>query len=100
MHNPVIAIVQRSAAFLVLFLNLTTVASAQSHPYPATDEHQTPAWFVDVAPEAGVTVRNVNGGIDSKRYIIESTGSGVAIIDYDRDGWPDIFSTTHQPSLP
>ena len=50
-----------------------------------------PAWYIDVAAEAGITVRNVNGGIASKRYIIESTGSGVAIIDYDRDGWPDIF---------
>ena len=100
MHKPVIAIVQRNVAFLVLFLNFTTVASAQRHPYPATDEHKTPAWFVDVAPEAGVTVRNVNGGIDSKRYIIESTGSGVAIIDYDRDGWPDIFLVNGQPLKP
>jgi hypothetical protein len=46
---------------------------------------------VDVASKAGIKVRNVNGSIESKRYIIESTGSGVAIIDYDRDGWPDIF---------
>ena len=60
-------------------------------PYPATTEHPAPAWFVDIASQAGITVRNVNGGIESKRYIIESTGSGVAIIDYDRDGWPDIF---------
>jgi hypothetical protein len=35
---------------------------------------------------------NVNGdGPRSKRYILESTGSGVAILDYDNDGWPDIF---------
>ena len=26
-----------------------------------------------------------------KKYIVESTGSGVAIVDYDDDGWPDIF---------
>ena len=31
------------------------------------------------------------GGVDSKKYIIETTGSGVAIFDYDNDGWPDIF---------
>ncbi len=41
--------------------------------------------------KAGITVRNVNGSVESKRYIIEATGSGVAILDYDRDGWPDIF---------
>ena len=60
-------------------------------PYPASSDHAAPAWYIDVAAEAGIAVRNVNGGVASKRYIIESTGSGVAIIDYDRDGWPDIF---------
>jgi hypothetical protein len=60
-------------------------------PYPASAEHPTPAWFVDVAAKAGITVRNVNGSATAKRYIVESTGSGVAIIDYDNDGWPDIF---------
>jgi hypothetical protein len=36
-------------------------------------------------------MENVNGGVDTKKYIIETTGSGVAILDYDNDGWPDIF---------
>ncbi|CAN5505748.1 CRTAC1 family protein [soil metagenome] len=70
---------------------LATLAQAQTTPYPATKEHNPPAWFIDIAAKAGITVRNVNGGVESKRYIIESTGSGVAILDYDRDGWPDIF---------
>jgi hypothetical protein len=79
--------------FFATALTLVTLsASAQNKPiYPATTAHPGPAWFVDVAGPAGITVRNVNGGIESKRYIIEATGSGVAIIDYDRDGWPDIF---------
>ena len=59
--------------------------------YPPSAEHPTPAWFVDVASKAGITVRNVNGDPENKRYIVEATGSGVAIIDYDRDGWPDIY---------
>ena len=50
-----------------------------------------PAWFEDVAPQAGIKVSNVNGGVTSKRYILEATGSGVAILDYDGDGYPDIF---------
>ncbi len=53
--------------------------------------HSGPAWFVDVAAEAGLTMQNVNGGVTTKKYILETTGSGVAVIDYDRDGWPDIF---------
>jgi hypothetical protein len=60
-------------------------------PYPANDLHPGPAWFVDVAGRAGLKMQNVNGGVDSKKFIIETTGSGVAIIDYDNDGWPDIF---------
>jgi hypothetical protein len=60
-------------------------------PYPASDLHAGPAWLVDVAPQAGLKMENVNGGVDTKKYIIETTGSGVAILDYDNDGWPDIF---------
>ena len=47
--------------------------------------------FVDFGQKAGLTARNVFGGVDSKKYIIETTGTGVAIFDYDNDGWPDIF---------
>jgi len=63
----------------------------QVHPYPASSKYAGPAWFVNVAPQAGLTMQNVNGDAATKKYIIETTGSGVAIIDYDRDGWPDIF---------
>lgn len=66
-------------------------APAPQTPYAATAEHPAPAWFIDVAAKAEVNVVNVNGDPDVKKYIIETTGSGVAIIDYDRDGWPDIF---------
>jgi len=36
-------------------------------------------------------MQNVFGGVTTKKYIIETTGTGVAIFDYDNDGWPDIF---------
>ena len=49
------------------------------------------AFFTDEAAKAGLTMRNVFGGVDTKKYIIETTGTGVAIFDYDNDGWPDIF---------
>src|ERR1700741_3099361 len=47
--------------------------------------------LTDIAEKAGLTLPNVFGGIDTKKYIIETTGNGVAILDYDNDGWPDIF---------
>jgi len=77
----------RTAAMLLF----ATAGFGEQQPYPTTTDHPPPAWFVDVALKAGITVRDVNGNVDSKRYIIETTGSGVAILDYDNDGWPDIF---------
>ena len=49
------------------------------------------ARFTDVAEQAGLTHPIVYGGIDSKKYIIEVTGCGVAFIDYDNDGWLDLL---------
>src|SRR5260370_24668591 len=49
------------------------------------------AYFIDIAKEAGLTMMDVFGGVDTKKYIIETTVTGVAIFDYDNDGWPDIF---------
>lgn len=47
--------------------------------------------FTDIAEKAGIIAVNIFGGEDTKKYIIETTGTGVAIFDYDNDGWPDIF---------
>jgi enediyne biosynthesis protein E4 len=49
------------------------------------------AHFEDVAAKAGLTMTNVSGQASTKTYIIETTGTGVAVFDYDNDGWPDIF---------
>ncbi len=51
----------------------------------------SPVQFVDVAEKAGLTIPNVWGGIDHKRVIIETKGSGIAFFDYDQDGWLDIY---------
>jgi hypothetical protein len=47
--------------------------------------------FRNVAAEAGLRQAIPNGGSASKQYIIETTGSGLAFIDYDNDGLLDIF---------
>src|SRR6266699_1942420 len=49
------------------------------------------AHFTDTAQKAGLTTPVIFGGENTKEYIIETTGTGVAIFDYDSDGWPDIF---------
>lgn len=43
------------------------------------------------------------GGSDSKKYIVESIGCGCAFLDYDNDGWMDLFvlgGTRFDPSAP
>jgi len=75
--------------FLVLiFSALSGEISVQAN---AASSSQPVANFVDIAKKAGLTMKNVFGGVDTKKYIIETTGTGVAIFDYDNDGWPDIF---------
>src|SRR5713101_8187800 len=49
------------------------------------------AHFTDIAQKAGLTTPVVFGGENTKKYIIETTGTGVALFDFDNDGWPDIF---------
>ena len=73
---------------LSLLLALAEGLSAQSLAKSAPPQV---ANFVDIAEKAGLTMKDVFGGIDTKKYIIETTGTGVAIFDYDNDGWPDIF---------
>lgn len=47
--------------------------------------------LTDIAKEAGLTEPIVYGGVETKKYILETIGCGVAFIDYDNDGWLDIF---------
>jgi hypothetical protein len=49
------------------------------------------ARFTDVARQAGLTEPVFYGAAENKSYIIEVVGCGVAFIDYDNDGWVDLF---------
>ena len=50
-----------------------------------------PIIFEDIATKAGLTKWHHQMGTPNKQYIIESIGSGVALLDYDNDGWMDIY---------
>jgi hypothetical protein len=58
--------------------------------------------FTNVAQQAGLNVRMIYGDEHRNRYLLETTGSGAAFIDYDNDGWQDIFlvSGTRLDGLP
>jgi enediyne biosynthesis protein E4 len=47
--------------------------------------------FINVARESGLNVKTVFGGEHKNKYLLETTGCGVAFYDYDNDGWLDIF---------
>jgi len=60
------------------------------------DPHQPPLPSLgfslkNVAREAGLTHLTVFGGASSNKYLLETTGTGVAFIDIDNDGWLDLF---------
>lgn len=50
-----------------------------------------PVIFQDVSRQAGLTTWRYAGGSPEKAYIAESLGGGVALLDYDNDGWLDIY---------
>jgi enediyne biosynthesis protein E4 len=58
---------------------------------PAPSGRPFYAHFIDVAATAGLHAPVIYGGVESKKYILEATGCGCAFIDYDNDGWVDVF---------
>ena len=69
---------------MIRFALLLAAFSAAAHAPQLPD-------FRNIAAQAGLTDAFPNGGIASKKYIIETTGSGAAFIDYNNDGLLDIF---------
>jgi enediyne biosynthesis protein E4 len=47
--------------------------------------------FLNVGREAGLNAKTIFGGEHKNKYLLETTGCGVAFYDYDNDGWLDIF---------
>lgn len=78
-------------ATIIFLLCAGLFASARDSQKQENSASPPLANFTDIAQKAGLTLTNVFGEKDTKKYIIETTGNGVAIFDYDNDGWPDIF---------
>ena len=68
------------------------ISQPKKHPVVPTDSHSVRPGisFVDVAQAAGIDFHLTCGGPE-KRYIMESMCGGIAVLDYDNDGWMDIF---------
>src|SRR5207247_8784609 len=60
--------------------------NAPPAPRPAPSGRPFPVTFTDVAPDAGLRMRFTSGNEQTKKYIIEANGTGVAFLDYDNAG--------------
>jgi hypothetical protein len=47
--------------------------------------------YVDVGKEAGLLAKTIIAGHENKDFLLSTTGGGIALFDYDNDGWLDIF---------
>ena len=88
----------------VLSLALPAQQPAPSRPTYNTPPHVAPRTlpspvagtplgysFVDVASQSGLHAKTIYGGEHKNRYLLETTGCGVAFYDFDHDDWLDIF---------
>ena len=91
-------------SFFQLSLSLSLGASAsrifgqgmsshatKAQPRSAPSGRPFYAHFTDIAAAAGLVAPTVYGYPDHKDYILEAVGCGCAFLDYDNDGWMDIF---------
>jgi hypothetical protein len=88
--GPVVSQIIAACSLLLLAQGAATY-NAKAERKQAYSGKPWPVTFTDVTAAAGITVPVLSGGEKSKRYIIEANGSGAAWIDYDNDGWIDLF---------
>jgi enediyne biosynthesis protein E4 len=90
--------VRKKAAWLVSFFGLIFSQSLAQSTNPADSPKSAPSTFtaavpgkfVDVTEKAGIHFKQQSSKT-SKKYLLETMGSGVAVFDYDNDGRLDIF---------
>lgn len=68
------------------------VLDAEKRPITAGGYVQSgPIVFQNIADKAGLTGWQEHSGTPAKKYILDTVGAGVALLDYDNDGWLDIY---------
>ena len=82
-----------SSEFLILLFVVFSY-TANSKISPKSPLPNRPITFLDIAALAHLDAVNTYGGDLQKDFIIETTGNGSIIFDFDNDGWPDIFLPT------
>jgi enediyne biosynthesis protein E4 len=93
----------RTATVLSLENVLSLAWPCSSHAVPSNSDHSNAEKsaptsdpsvgvnFLNVAKESALNAKTIYGGEHKNKYLLETTGCGVAFYDYDNDGWLDIF---------
>ena len=88
----------KSLSRSALVLSLENVFSLVRTPFARTaaqpassDVSPLGVNFLDAAKESGLNAKTIYGGEHKNKYLLETTGCGVAFYDYDNDDWLDIF---------
>lgn len=101
MSKPLRAMFRSSTVLLLCTVSLgisfgQALEHSDVHSLPAKDAlaPSSQVHLVDITASTGITFEHLSS--PEQKYIVESMSGGVALIDYDRDGWPDIYFTNAQ----
>jgi len=85
----------------LVLLGLTAVALGLARQPRIHAQAGAGVTFTDVTNASGISFRHTNGAF-GKKYLPETMGAGVAVLDYDGDGAPDLFfvNSTRWPGRP
>ena len=81
-----LSVVLLIAASLLSLMGMSMVASQAT-----SAQSEFKISFTNIAKTAGLTHKTIYGDEQKNKYLLETTGSGVAWFDYDNDGWLDLF---------
>jgi hypothetical protein len=91
----------QTASFCTLLAALCLASATPCETAPAAQGAKAeaapdaaPYELVDITASTGIRFEHLSS--PEQKYIVESMSGGVALIDYDRDGWPDIYFTNAQ----
>ena len=79
-----------NAAIALCLIAISWVATSKLLSSPPDPSPLIPT-FQDQAAKAGITTVMVSGDPKEKRFLLESVGGGVAVLDYNNDGWMDLY---------
>jgi enediyne biosynthesis protein E4 len=85
-----------SGVLVFLCLGMTVIIGLGAAPSVSAQSNATPGHFIDATENLGIHFRQ-RASPTSKKYLLETMGSGVGVFDYDNDGRLDIFFANGAP---